>query len=300
MTMLLTEFIKAGTQRLEALYPTKEAHNIVLALCQDIIGTKNYTHIVEPEFVVPQARIPDLESGMERLCKGEPIQYVVGKAEFCGYEFKVNRDVLIPRPETEILVREAVKVASRIQRMRIPYGKSAKPVTVLDLCTGSGCIAWSVALSLPGVEVTGLDISEAALSVAKSQNFSALLKSSGAIAPKFIMGDILEEPALQGEFDLILSNPPYIMEKEKPLLRSNVRDFEPPVALFVKDDDPLVYYRAIARWSSLLLAPQGAGLTEINDCLGSETKHVFSDAGFSETEVVRDFYEKKRFVFYKK
>lgn len=298
--MLLTEFIKAGTGKLESLYPTKEAHNIVLMLCSDVIGTKNYTHIVEPEYVVPEAKLPDLEARMERLCKGEPIQYVVGKTEFCGFEFKVNQDVLIPRPETELLVREAVKIASRIQRMRIPYGKAAKPVRILDLCTGSGCIAWSVALSLPGAEVTGLDISEPALAVARSQDFAALLKSSGAKAPRFVQGDILEEPQFDGQFDLILSNPPYIMEKEKPLLRSNVREFEPASALFVPDDNPLLYYKAVAHWSTLLLEPQGMGLTEINDTLGTETKHVFSDAGFTEAEVVTDFYEKKRFVFYKK
>lgn len=298
--MLLTEFIKNSTASLESLYPTKEAHNIVLMLCSELIGTKSYTHIVEPEFVVPDAKMPVLEAGMERLKGGEPIQYVIGKTEFCGYEFKVNKDVLIPRPETEILVREAVKVASRIQRMRIPYGKSAKPVRILDLCTGSGCIAWSVALSLPGAEVTGLDISAPALAVARSQDFSALIKNTGAIAPKFIEGDILKEPELEGEFDLILSNPPYIMEKERPILHRNVREFEPASALFVSDDDPLVYYRAVAHWSTLLMAPQGYGLTEINDCLGPETKHVFSSAGFTEAEVLSDFYEKKRFVSYKK
>lgn len=298
--MLLTDFIKEGTTSLEPLYPTKEAHNIVLILCSDVLGTKSYTHIVEPEYVIPEARIPFLETKMDRLRKGEPIQYVVGYTEFCGYEFKVTSGVLIPRPETELLVHEAVKVASRFQRMRAAYGKKAKPVRVLDLCTGSGCIAWSVALSLPGVEVTGLDISDAALDVARSQDFSAQIKSTGAIAPVFVHGDVLEEPSLEGDYDLILSNPPYIMEKEKPLLRKNVRDFEPESALFVSDDDPLVFYRAIAHWSMLLLAHGGMGLTEINDTLGPETKHVFSSAGFAEVEGVNDFYEKKRFVFYKK
>lgn len=298
--MLLTEFIKKSTSALETLYPTKEAHGIVLILCSNILGTKSYTHIVEPEYVVPKDLVPELEKGMERLAGGEPIQYVVGKAEFCGREFNVTPDVLIPRPETEILVREAVKIASRFQRMRSAYGKKAKPVRVLDLCTGSGCIAWSVALSLPGVEVTGVDISEAALAVAKGQEFSAQLKSIGSNAPVFVRGDILEAPAIDGEFDLIVSNPPYIMEKEKPLLRKNVRDFEPASALYVSDDDPLVFYRAIARWSMDLLGPHGMGLTEINDTLGSETKFVFSDAGFTDVESVNDFYEKKRFVFYKK
>ena len=298
--MLLTEFIKISTALLEPLYPTAEAHNIVLILCSEILGTKNYTHIVEPEYKIADSKLPELEARMERLCKGEPIQYVVGKTEFCGRVFKVKSGVLIPRPETELLVREAIKIVSMMQRMRIPFGKKAAPVRVLDLCTGSGCIGWTVALSVPGVEVTALDISDEALDIARSQDFAQEIKAAGAIAPVFVHGDILEEPSVKGPFDVILSNPPYIMEKEKPILRPNVRDFEPASALFVSDDDPLVFYRAIAKWSNALLAPQGMGLTEINDCLGPETKDVFVASGYTECRIVSDFYEKNRFVFYKK
>lgn len=237
---------------------------------------------------------------MDRLCSGEPIQYVIGKTQFCGFEFNVNRSVLIPRPETEILVREAVKIAGIIQRQRSPYGSNAKPVRILDLCTGSGCIAWSVALSVPGVEVTAMDISEEAIAVASSQNFAQALKDSGAKAPEFIKGDVLATPPEMEPYDLILSNPPYIMEKERCLLRPNVRDFEPDLALFVPDDNPLVYYRGVAAWSKALLATGGTGLAEINDVLGKETEAVFADNGFVEIEIVKDFYDKTRFVFYKK
>jgi release factor glutamine methyltransferase len=300
--MLLVDFLRKGIAALEPLYPTAEARSIVLMLCEEMIGTKNYTHIVEPQYQIDKKGEQPLAEALVRLQGGEPIQYVIGKAEFCGRSFCVNSSVLIPRPETELLVREAIKIAGRIQRMRIPYGKSAEPVRILDLCTGSGNIAWSLALSVPGSRVVGVDISEKALAVARSQNFSAELKATGALAPTFVAADVLdtEQEFNYGSFDLILSNPPYIMEKEKPQLRRNVLDYEPSSALFVPDADPLLFYRAVARWSERFLSPEGKGLTEINEMLGPETRAVFSDAGFSQTDLVKDFYDKNRFVFYMK
>ena len=300
--MLLADFIKKGVAALEPLYPTAEAHSIVLMLCESLIGTKSYTHIVEPRYDIDKKAEQPLAEAMLRLQAGEPIQYVIGRTDFCGHSFKVNRNVLIPRPETELLVREAIKIAGRIQRMRIPYGKSAEPVRVLDLCTGSGNIAWSVALGVPGARVVGVDISEAALDVARSQNFSADLKATGALAPTFVAADVLdtEQEFNYGSFDLILSNPPYIMEKERALRRKNVVDYEPASALFVPDDDPLLFYRAVARWSERFLSPEGKGLTEINEVLPKETVAVFRDSGFGEIDVVKDFFDKNRFVFYMK
>ena len=157
---LLTEFLRENIASLEHLYPTAEARNIVLMLCEAVIGTRNYTHIVEPGYVIDRRKLPKLEEGMARLREGEPVQYVIGKAEFCGRVFQVNSDTLIPRPETEMLCREAIKMAKQIQRFRSPYGRDAEPVRILDLCTGSGNIAWTLALSVPGVRVVGVDISE--------------------------------------------------------------------------------------------------------------------------------------------
>ena len=298
--MLLVDFLRQGISTLESLYPTAEARNIVLMLCETLIGTKSYTHIVEPKYAISAKEEKPLMAALARLEAGEPIQYVIGKSEFCGRTFRVSPAVLIPRPETELLVREAIKLAGRIKRMRIPYGKSAEPVRVLDLCTGSGNIAWSLTLSVPGARVVGVDNSEAALEVARSQNFSAELKATGALAPTFVAADVLdtEQEFNYGSFDLILSNPPYIMEKEKPLLRRNVLEHEPASALFVPDEDPLVYYRAIVRWSERFLSPEGKGLTEINEVLGTQTQALFRDAGFTETDLVKDFYDKNRFVFY--
>ena len=287
---------------METLYPTKEARNIMLMLCESRIGTKSYTHIVEPEYQIKDKALDGLNADLERLASGEPVQYVIGYADFCGLRFKVTPDVLIPRPETELLCREAIKIGSRMQRMRKAYGKSARPVRILDLCTGSGCVAWTVALNIPGAEVTGVDISEGAVAVAAGQDFISKPKETEVVAPRFVVADVLAEPQTfaEGEYDLILSNPPYIMESQKSQMRVNVLNFEPSTALFVKDDDPLEFYRSIARLSSELLAQEGKGMTEINELLGPETAKVFSDAGFPKTEVIKDFYDKNRFVFYSK
>ena len=300
--MLLKDFINEGVARLEPLYPTKEARSIMLMLCESRIGTKSYTHIVEPEYQIKDKSLEGLDADLERLASGEPVQYVIGFADFCGLRFRVTRDVLIPRPETELLCREAIKIGSRMQRMRKAYGKSARPVKVLDLCTGSGCIAWTVALSIPGAEVTGVDISESAVAVASSQDFALNLKETGALAPSFVVADVLSDshPFTEGDYDLILSNPPYIMESQKTQMRANVLNYEPSTALFVSDDDPLLFYRAIARVSKECLAAEGKGLAEINEILGPETAKVFSAAGFQKTEVVKDSYDKNRFVFYSK
>ena len=298
--MLLKDFLNEGVTRLEPLYPTKEARSIVLMLCESRIGTKSYTHIVEPEYQIKDKALEGLNSDLDRLASGEPVQYVIGFADFCGLRFKVTPDVLIPRPETELLCREAIKIGSRMQRKA--YGKSARPVRVLDLCTGSGCIAWTVALNIPGAEVTGVDISEKAIEVAKGQDFAIKQKEDEVTPPKFVTADILSEPQsfAEGEYDLILSNPPYIMESQKSQMRANVLNFEPSTALFVKDENPLEFYRSIAKISKECLASEGKGMTEINELLGLETSKVFSDAGFSKTEVVKDFYDKNRFVFYSK
>lgn len=300
--MLLVDFLKEGTRSLESLYPTAEARNLVSLLCQELIGVQNYTHIIEPQYVIAKKDEPLLEAGLERLKTGEPIQYVVGGCEFCGRRFHVTPDTLIPRPETEMLVREAIKVADRLHRLRSPYGKGAEPVRVLDLCTGSGNIAWSVALGVPGVQVVGVDISDGALEVARGQNFAAELKATGALAPTFVKADVLDpgQDFPWGPFDLILSNPPYIQEKEKAAMRRNVLDYEPALALFVPDEDPLLFYRAVAAWSIRFFTPDGMGFSEINEELGTDTLEVFRAAGFQEVELLNDFFDKNRFVFYKK
>ena len=298
--MLLADFIRQGTRSLGSLYPEREAHSIVLMLCEALLGTRSYTHVVEPGTEVEPGAVPALEAAMKRLQAGEPVQYVIGYAEFCGFRFRVTPDVLIPRPETEQLVREAVKEVARLRGMRSPDGRDTAPVRVLDLCTGSGCIAWSVALLAPGTEVVGVDISDAALSVARGQDFAHELESAGAVPPVFVKADVLDtgQDFDCGTFDLVLSNPPYIMESERHLMRSNVVDFEPGLALFVPDGDPLLFYRAVAEWSRRFLLPEGKGISEINERLGGPAAEVFRAAGFPNTAVIDDIFERNRFVKY--
>lgn len=300
--MLLAEFVKAGTKALESLYPQKEARSIVLMLCEEVLGTENYTHIVEPEFKIDDKKLPELEAAMERLKKMEPVQYVLGYTEFYGRTFKVDPAVLIPRPETELLCRDAIKLGMRVYRMRSPYGKNAEPVRILDLCTGSGCIAWTMALSIPGSRVTAVDISDAALEVAAGQDFASELKSKETFRPEFIKADVLdsEQEIELGPFDMVLSNPPYIMESEKEDMRRNVLEYEPESALFVPDDDPLLFYRAIARWSQRFMSPDGVGLSEVNETLARQTETVFKAAGYAHTEIVRDLSDKNRYIIYHK
>lgn len=282
--MLLAEFIRESVPALEKLYPSPEARGLVLMLCEERLGVRSYTHIVEPLFEIPEPELPGLKADMSRLAAGEPIQYVLGYTEFCGRKFKVGPSVLIPRPETGQLVDESLKLLAAMGR----------PAKVLDLCTGSGCIAWSVALGAPGVSVTATDISEPALALARSQ-FKDV--SSGANAPEFVCSDLLGGcREISGCFDLLLSNPPYVMEKEKAAMRRNVLDHEPGIALFVPDDDPLLFYRALASVSLRLLDSSGTGIVEINEALGPETAAVFEAAGYRKTEILRDIFGKDRFV----
>lgn len=307
--MLLADFIRDGATRLEKLYPSPEARGLVLMLCRELLGVTNYMHIVEPQTAVPEAQLPELTADLERLCAGEPIQYVLGVAEFCDRRFAVGPGVLVPRPETELLVAEAVRTLQEMDLERAPR--------VLDLCTGSGCIAWSIALDIRDAEVIGLDLSEKALGYARNQfggsglapvgqenrpRSAAEMPSRGkplpAGEPVFLRANVLdtEQEFPYGPFDLIVSNPPYVLERERAQMRHNVLDWEPELALFVPDDDPLRFYRAVARWAQRFLRPGGVGLVEINEALGPETAGVFRTAGFKNVQNLPDFYKKVRFV----
>lgn len=255
---------------------------MVLMLCESRLGVKSYTHIVEPSFEIPSGIQTLLDEDIRRLLDGEPLQYVLGCAGFCGRTFKVSPGVLIPRPETELLVLEAEKA----------MGEGA--ADVLDLCTGSGCIAWSLFLDRPGSRVVAVDVSVEALDVARGQ--------FAGESPVFVRADILdtEQEFDCGMFDILVSNPPYVMEKEKSRMRRNVLDFEPGLAIFVPDDDPLLFYRAIAGWGRRFLKDGGTGLVEINEQLGRETAGVFASAGYKDLEIIPDLYGKSRIVRFRK
>jgi len=278
--VLLSEFIRRGSSELEKLYPWPEARGMILILCEDLLGVRRHTHILDPGFQIPQEKTELMKDGLRRLLEGEPVQYVTGKAQFCGRIFNVNPSVLIPRPETEYIVEFALEAC------REKGGKAR----VLDLCTGSGCIAWSVALGNPDAEIVATDISGQALETAGNQ-----FPTPG---PKFILSDVLDtdQDWEEGMFDVLTSNPPYIMEKQKADMRANVLQHEPSLALFVPDSDPLVFYRAIASLAARLLKEGGKGIVEINDELGAESRDLFAGAGFRNCSIIKDFCGRDRFI----
>ena len=287
--MRLAGFIRSAVRRLKALYPEAEARNIVLLLVCDRLGVTPYTHVIEPETEVPEEDRPGLEDDLRRLCEAEPLQYVLGWTEFRGRVFKTDRRALIPRAETELLVEEAVRMAADIP--------SDGPLRILDLCTGSGCIAWSLAYELPGAVVTASDLSEEALALARSQ-FRRLPRQ--VVRPVFIPGDILDPGSAFPACDLLTANPPYITPAERPLMRSNVLDWEPEMALFAPETDPLSFHRALAGWAVKLLTPGGGGIVEINEDLGEASLAVFRAAGLRDCALVEDFAGKPRFVRFRK
>lgn len=287
--MLLKDIIYKGIETVSTLYPEGEAREMVFAYMEDVFGLRRYAHILEPDMVLEETAELKAMSGFSRMAAGEPLQYVTGTAHFYGRRFRVTPDVLIPRQETESLCN---------------YLCGNNPV-ILDLCTGSGCIAWTLALEIPGSHVTAIDISDEALFVASSQDFSEEIATTGAVRPQFIKADVLQGPENCKEicgrqFDIIVSNPPYVMDSEKALMRTNVLDHEPHLALFVPDEDPLKFYKAIALWALALLKAGGTGIVEINEALGKETAQVFVEAGLKDVEILKDLHGKDRFVRFKK
>ena len=306
--MKLATFIREASEALCALYPPGEARSMVSRLVEEKMGVKPYEVVLEPELEAA----PWLGRALDRLLKGEPLQYVTGVQYFCGRRFHVEPGVLIPRPETEMLVEEAVKRAKERKAAGVDAG-----LRVLDLCTGSGCIAWSICQELPEAEVIGVDLSMEALDVAVRQFpdyhpqkpadlRTDAAKSGGASSesgeiedgrPIFLQADVLTGEGMpEGPFDILTANPPYIRESERAAMHHNVLDYEPAMALFVPDADPLVFYRAIAAHAVRLLSPGGWGMVEINEALGWQTAEVFRRAGLAKVEIIRDFFGKERFV----
>ena len=258
--MTLKEFIDLCMERLLPLYPEPEAKAIAFRVLEHYTDIPSYKYISEPDLVIDAP----LCSALDELATGRPLQYVLGVTEFCGHRFKVGEGCLIPRPETEELVSRIIDDLSGQE-----IGE--EPFNILDICTGSGCIAWSLAAEFPEVMVYGCDISDAALRYACKQR----VKVRGA-KPIFFTADVLAAPpAGLPQFDVIVSNPPYICDSERAAMRPNVLDFEPAEALFVPDDDPLRFYRAIARWADALLRPDGHIYLEINERFGSEVAALF-------------------------
>lgn len=284
--MTLKEHIKAIESALGGLYPPEEAHSIAVRTVTGLLLVPDYKYLSEPDAKVDAAKEELLNAAADRLAKGEPMQYVLGHTWFAGIKIKVAPGVLIPRPETEQLYGLAADDCDALM-----HGSSDDSFNILDICTGSGALAYAFAAEFPEAQVYGCDLSDDALAVACRQR----VRLQGA-RPVLFKADVLQEPpAGLPQFDLIVSNPPYVMESERQEMRSNVLDWEPEMALFVPDSDPLRFYRAIAVWAETLLKENGSLWLEVNEKLAAETAALFTGAA-----VIQDINGKDRFVVVKK
>jgi release factor glutamine methyltransferase len=267
------EIWKHTTERI-IVYEDPEAKEIAFLLLEKLCSISKNDIICDKKIEVPFAI---LDTYITRINAHEPLQYVLEQAWFCDRHFGVSPHVLIPRPETEELV-------SLVARQ--------KPSTVLDLGTGSGCIAISLALEMPAAQVFAIDISEKALEVAirNAQNLKAQVNFSKA--------DILDfkNPFKLAKYEAIVSNPPYIKKDEIPEIRDNVKQYEPHLALFVENHDPFLHYKKIAKIAQQYLEPDGSLTVEINSNLGDETAEIFKLAGFEKVKIIKDFFERDRFI----
>ena len=276
-------------RRLTALYDEGEAKAIARMVFEVCLGMRYADMLVGEECKEEQVAVA--EEILSRLLKGEPVQYVTGRAMFCDREFTVAPGVLIPRPETEELTQRIYSWA----REQYPDDKS---LTILDCCTGSGCIAISLALDLPGSEVWAFDISEAALAIARRN-----ARGLGAKV-NFFEADALEMEGIghgfdqltNRGFDIIVSNPPYVCEWEKQDMERNVLEYEPHEALFVPDDDAVKFYKAIGRFAAKRLKKDGDLWFETNFNYADEIACFLLSEGFGKAEVITDCFGKKRYV----
>ncbi len=292
--MTFSEVINIAQQRLP--YAEREAKSIAIRLLQDIEGVTNYAHIIEPERVVLH---PDkfLNCFIE-LEKGRPLQYVLGYEWFYGLKFNVSEGVLIPRPESEELIRMVVSDWSKTREQE-------QGLNVLDVCTGSGCLAWALAHGLKDKinSVVGCDLSNEALKIAQNQ-FSTIGAEGFFIErPTFVKQDVLSNDfALNigvhftDKLDIIISNPPYVCESEREFMRPNVLEFEPEMALFVPDTDPLIFYEKISLAAKVLLKSNGMLYFEINERFGCDCKKMLAKNGWDNINVIKDINGKDRFV----
>ena len=270
-------------QSLTPLYDAGEAQAIVRTVLDVEYGMTLTDIICGKVNELSSDEERNLEEIIARLQNGEPVQYVLGEADFAGRTFHVEPGVLIPRPETAELcqwIEEDVSSLEADERKQI-----------LDICTGSGCIAITLGLNIPNSEVTGWDISEDALRIA--QGNVEMLKARNV---RIEYQNALMLPKTAETADIIVSNPPYICEKEKADMEKNVLEHEPSIALFVPDEDPLKFYRAIAEYASSALKSEGALYFEINPIYEKETREMLEELGFKDIETKEDAFGKKRMM----
>ena len=268
---------KQINEHLSDSYTAGEISALTRIIATELLGVSQMAFYLKDDIPLTAEQQTLFDNAIERLKKQEPIQYILGYSDFCGLRFKVTPATLIPRPETSELVEWITSEAT---------GNGS----ILDIGTGSGCIAVSLAHKLPQSEVTAWDISLDALAVATENS-----KANGCDV-EFEEVDILAYKPTGEQFDIIVSNPPYIKENEKAAMHSNVLDWEPHTALFVPDSDPLLFYRTIAEKGMQILKPGGSLYFEINRAHGKETMEMLESLGYTSIELRKDFAENDRMI----
>lgn len=271
--MLLSHLKIQFIEQLKDDYPATEIESFFHILTEEYLGITRLDAALNRDFEVSEEQKAWFEHAVLRLKDHEPIQHITGREEFYGMKFRVSKHVLIPRPETEELVEWIVA----------DFEKEDRKLRILDIGTGSGCIAISLGKVLKNSEVTALDISDEALQLAKTN------AEENKVAVNFEKMDILVTETLAGKFDVIVSNPPYVRELEKEDMHKNVLNHEPEKALYVKDENPLIFYKKIAGLATDSLEPGGCLYFEINQYLAEETKELVESFGF-DTGLKKDIF----------
>lgn len=272
-------------QELSSIYEEGEAESFFYLILEAKRQLKRIDLALQPDLTFSEAELVVWNSILEDLKKEIPIQYLLGKTNFYGLDFEVNENVLIPRPETEELVEWILEDCGKID--------TTSEFSILDIGTGSGCIPISLKKQLPQAKVSAIDVSEKALEVAKGN-----AKLNG-VEVNFILQNILETANLLESYDVIVSNPPYVRNLEKQEIKNNVLEYEPHLALFVADDDALIFYRKIGALALKSLRPNGKLFFEINQYLGKETVDLLKDLGFQNVELRKDIYGNDRMILAK-
>jgi release factor glutamine methyltransferase len=267
------------SQELEEIYQEPEISALANIIIKTVTGISKLHQLYMNEQTVASVQCGRIIDICKELKTGKPIQYVLGETRFCDFIIRVNSATFIPRPETEELVELIIRE------------NSGRQVNILDVGTGSGCIAIALASNLPGSVITGIDISDEAIMTAQE---NAILNN---VAVSFAKGDIFNfDFDMVNKADIIVSNPPYVLNSEKQFMCKNVLDFEPHLALFVADSEPLVYYEAILKAAEGILAPGGRLYFEINEAKGKSMVQLLESSGYSDVEIVQDINNKDRII----
>jgi release factor glutamine methyltransferase len=277
-------------RELEALYDKREIDSLSMLVLAENAGTSPAKIKAFPELEIPAKQAAIIDEVLIRLKTGEPIQYILGHTEFYSLQFMVNPSVLIPRPETEELVEWVI---SSVNSKQLAVGSGPQPNHILDIGTGSGCIAISLKKNLDDVQVSAMDISTEALQTAKE---NAELNN---VSVNFIKADILNltnHSPLTTPYSVIVSNPPYVTLEDKKQMHINVTDFEPHNALFVPDDDPLVFYKAIIDFATKNLKKNGLLFFEINESYGKQIVDLLNVKSFKNAELKKDMSDRFRMI----